>query len=67
VEEVKKTKEFTIFKKRSGRYGVQNTAGKWINSDEKAKILVDAGLITLAAPKKVEEAAPESEETAGEE
>jgi len=34
-----------IFQKRSGRYAVQGTDKKWVNAEEKARILLDAGLI----------------------
>lgn len=61
MEIVKETKEFTIIKKRSGRYGVQTPNKKWINGDDKTKILVDAGLIEV----KVKQ--PEPEETPAEE
>ena len=61
MEVVKETKEFTLLKKRNGRYGVKNAAGKWINSEEKVKVLLAEGLIKVAEPKKeeapVEEAA----------
>lgn len=61
METVKKTDKYTIFKKRNGRYSVQGTNKKWINGDEKAKILADEGLIKLsvAAPAPVEEAPAE--------
>lgn len=66
MEVVKETKEYTILKKRNGRFGVKNQKGKWIGKEEKVKILLDAGLIKVALPKKeeapVEEAA--AEETA---
>jgi hypothetical protein len=61
MEAVKKTKEFTILKKRSGRYAVRGADRKWIHGDDKLKILSDAGLAN--APKKkappAETAAPE--------
>jgi hypothetical protein len=69
METVKKTENYTIFKKRNGRYSVQGKNKKWINGDEKAKILADEGLIKLsvAAPAPVEEApaeeAPAEEES----
>jgi hypothetical protein len=68
MEVVKQTKEFTVYKKRNGRFGVKNTAGKWVNAEEKVKVLSDQGLIKVAAPKKVEEAPAEEavEETAAE-
>lgn len=74
METVKQTENYTIFKKRNGRYSVQGKNKKWINGDEKAKILADEGLIKLsvAAPAPVEEApaeeaAPEAEAAPAEE
>jgi hypothetical protein len=63
METVKKTDKYTIFKKRNGRYSVQGTNKKWINGDEKAKILADEGLIKLsvAAPAPAAEEAPAEE------
>ncbi len=61
MENVKTTKEFKIFKKRNGRYGVKSAQGKWLNGEEKVKILSSEGLIKLSAPKKKEE--PAAEET----
>lgn len=60
METVKATKEFKIFKKRNGRYSVKNDKGKWINGEEKVKILSAEGLIKVSIPKKVEE--PPAEE-----
>ncbi len=59
---IKKTKEHTIYQKRSGRYGVQSNSKKWINGEDKVKILSKAKLITLkaAAPKKEEPVAEEA-------
>jgi hypothetical protein len=61
MELVKKVGTNTIYKKKSGRFGVQNKKNKWINGDDKATILLEAGLIKVskAAAKPVEEAAPE--------
>ena len=64
MEIVKATADFKIMKKRSGRYGVKSTKGKWINGEEKVKILLAEKLIKVSEPKKVEEPA---EETAAEE
>ena len=61
VELVKKSGDMEIFKKRSGRFGVKNAKGKWINGDDKVACLKAEGLITVAAAKKVEE--PAAEET----
>ena len=61
METVKETENYTIFKKRNGRYGVRTTdkMRKWINGDEKAKILSDEGLIKLSAPAPAQEAPAE--------
>lgn len=58
MELVKKVGDNTIYKKRSGRFGVQNKRNKWINGDDKATILADAGFIKVskAAAKPAEEA-----------
>lgn len=67
METVKKTDSHTIVKKKSGRFGVMDKKGKWINAEEKVKILLAEKLI--AAPKAkapvveeapAEEAAPEA-------
>ena len=60
MEVVKKTDDFSIIKKRNGRYGVKATNGKWLNADKKVEILLAEGLIKVAAPKKVEEPAEEA-------
>lgn len=68
MEVVKKTDEYTVYKKKSGRYGVQGSNKKWINGEEKIKILLAEGLIKTTAPKPAEapaeEAAEESVEAA---
>ena len=71
MEVVKKTDAYVIVKKRSGRFGVKNSSGKWINGEEKVKILVEAGLVKAAVAKKEEpaeepaaEAAPAEEASA---
>ena len=65
MEIVKKTKAYTVIKKRSGRFGVLGANGKWINGNEKIKILLDEGLIKVPAPKvQVEETADEGQEAA---
>lgn len=56
MEIVKKTKTYTVIKKRSGRYGVLGANGKWINGNEKIKILLDEGIIKVPAPKAPEKA-----------
>ncbi len=54
MEVVKQTKRYTIFKKRSGRYGVRSAGGAWVNGDDKTKILLDEGLIEAPKPKEPE-------------
>ncbi len=64
MEVVKSTKESTIFKKKSGKFAVKGPKKKWINGDEKVKILVAAGLVKIkvAAPKKEEAPASDAAE-----
>ena len=58
MEQLKKSDNHLIFKKKSGRYAVKDcTTKKWINGDAKADILLAEGLITHAEPKPA--AAPE--------
>lgn len=56
METVKKTDEYEIVKKRSGRYGVRGANKKWLNGDDKVKVLLAEKLIKAAPPK---EKAPE--------
>lgn len=53
MQVVKKTDSYTIIKKRSGRYGVKHKNGRWLNGDEKVKVLLAEGLIKAPAPKEV--------------
>ena len=55
MEVVKQTKEYSVIKKKSGRFGVKNAKGKWINGEDKVKVLLAEGLIKVAVAKKVEE------------
>ena len=71
MESVKKTAEYEILKKRSGRYAVRSADREWISGDEKVKILVEEKLIKAAAPKPaepepVEEEAPAEAEASEE-
>jgi hypothetical protein len=67
MELVKKVGENTIYKKRNGRFGVQTKNKKWINGDDKAALLLDAGLIKVSkAAAKPVEAAPVEEAPAEE-
>ncbi len=65
MEVVKKADNYTVFKKRNGRFAVKSPLNKFMNADEKTKILLAEGLIKVTAPKKVEE--PVAEESAAEE
>lgn len=71
MEVLKETKEFTLYKKRSGRYAVKGKDGKWINGQEKIKILMAEGIAKggLAKPKteSSEETADKAEEKPTEE
>lgn len=62
MQTVKTTADYTIVKKRSGRYGVQDKQKKWIRAEEKVKILMKEKLIKQDAPKP--KAAEESSEAA---
>ena len=60
---VKKTDEWKILQKRSGRYAVQQASGNFVNGEDKLKILTAEGL-AAKPPKKAEpkaEAAPAAE------
>ncbi|MDB5038744.1 MAG: hypothetical protein JWQ35_2272 [Bacteriovoracaceae bacterium] len=62
MEKVKTSAEYTIFKKRSGRYAILSNQKKYILGEEKIKILLKEKLITIEAPKPKAEAAPAAEE-----
>ncbi len=69
MKEIKSVGDNTIYEKKSGRYAVKDTNKKFVNGDDKAKILADAGLITIPEPKvapaeEVEEATEEASEEA---
>lgn len=73
VKKIQQAGDYSIFQKRSGRHAVQDKNKNWVNAEEKAKILLEAGLIKVATPKPPEpeqapEQAPEqTEKTAAEE
>lgn len=64
MKEIKSTGEFKIFEKKSGRYAVKDGNKKYVNGDEKAKILADAGLVTIPEPKPAEAPEAAQEESA---
>ena len=47
---IKKTKEYTVYQKSSGRYAVKDAAKNWVNADDKVTILLAEGLIKAVAP-----------------
>lgn len=51
MESVKKTEEYEIVKKRSGRYAVRDAKRNWVHGDEKVKILLAEKLIKAPVPK----------------
>ncbi len=69
MELVKKLDTGAIYKKRNGKYGIKNKQNKWVNGDEKVKILLAEGLIKAPVPKAKEEPVEEApaEETPVEE
>tara|TARA_R110001592_G_scaffold362635_1_gene677490 strand:+ start:66648 stop:66929 length:282 start_codon:yes stop_codon:yes gene_type:complete len=70
---LKKTDDYTVYQKRSGRYAVVGADKKNINGEDKVKILVAEGLVKLAVaavpePEVVEEVVEAAaEETVAEE
>lgn len=61
---VKRTDDYVIYQKRSGRYAVKNSEKKWVNAEEKVQVLTAEELIKApqaAAPE------PEAEESVAEE
>lgn len=59
---VKKTAEYTVYQKRSGRYAVENAKGNAVNKEEKVKILLAEGLIKIAEAKAPEPVVEEATE-----
>lgn len=45
MELVKKSGEFTIYKKRSGRYAVQGANNAFLHGEEKVQVLLKEGLV----------------------
>ena len=60
---VKKTAEYSIYKRGDDRYAVKDANKQSVNAEEKVRILLAEGLITAAMPA---EPAPEAEESAEE-
>lgn len=55
MKEVQTAGEYTIYQKKSGRYAVKGTDKKYVNGDDKAKILLDAGLVEISLPAPAQE------------
>ena len=64
MESVKKTAEYEVLKKRSGRYAVRGADNKWLSGDEKVQVLIAEKLIKAPDPKP--EPAPAEEEAPAE-
>ncbi|MFV8816929.1 hypothetical protein ACNKU3_04260 [Haliea sp. E17] len=62
---VKKTAEYSIYKRRDERFAVKDARKNAVNGEEKVKILVAEGLVEIKLPAPVEEA-PEEEAAAEE-
>jgi hypothetical protein len=52
---VKKTADYSIYQRRDNRYAVQDGDKKAVNGDDKVRILVEEGLVTVPVAR-VEEA-----------
>lgn len=62
----KKTAEYTVYQKRNNRYAVKGADSKWLNGDDKVKVLLAEGLIKLTAAAAKEEAPAEEKPAADE-
>ncbi len=63
MKKVQQAGDYSIYQKRSGRYAVQDKEKNWVNADEKAKILLEAGLIKVSEPKPAPKEEPEEAAT----
>ena len=61
MKTVKKTAEYTVYKKRNDRFAVKGANKAWINGEEKTKILLAEDLIKVSAPSAKEEPAAEAD------
>ena len=61
MEKVKKSNEYQILKKRSGRFAVVGKDGKFVNGEAKRDILAKEKFIKLSAASKKKEAEPAAE------
>ncbi len=44
---IKKTKEYVVYQKGSGRYAVKDADKNWVNGEEKVKVLLAEGLTII--------------------
>jgi len=51
MQTAKKTKDYTVYKKGSGRFAVKGMDNKYIRGEAKTKILLKEGLIKFDLPK----------------
>jgi hypothetical protein len=51
MNQVKKTAEYRIFQKKSGRYAVQSKNKQWLHGEAKEQVLLNEQLITRLRPK----------------
>lgn len=58
MQQIKKTADYTVYQKKSGRYAVRAKNKQWLHADDKAKVLLAEALI---APPKEKAPAPAAE------
>jgi hypothetical protein len=51
MQQVKKTADYTIYQKKSGRYAVKGKDKQWVLADDKTRILTTEQLIKPPEPK----------------
>jgi hypothetical protein len=51
MQQVKKTADYTIFQKKSGRYAVRAKNKQWLHAADKTQVLLAEALITQPQPK----------------
>ena len=62
MQVTKTTAEYTVFKRADGRYAVKGKNKKFINGEDKVKILIEEGLLKAPEPKAEEPVAEETTE-----
>ena len=55
---IARTDEYTIYQKRSGRHGIKGADKRWINGEDKVRILLEHKLIEAPKLKAPEPEAP---------